>query len=376
MRILCVIDHLGSGGAQRQLVTLACGLKQRGHEVEFFVYFPKQSFFGEPLIANKIPLHEFSKGRGFSPGVVRKLSSLIRSVGYDVVLSYLTSPNVYAELSSIFAPSAKLVVSERASHFADRTRLGALVRRNLHRLADHIVVNSLSHRSWLIQHFPWMRGRLTTIYNGFDMRHFWPQPNPPPERRDLRLLVVGRTDPGKNFVTLLKALQLFHAAHGWAPQLDWVGRRDDGTPAGRTHCQQLDALLDSFPAVKQRWQWLGERSDVPGLLREHHALIHPTFHEGLPNAICEALAGGRPVLASAVCDNGFLVPDGGRGFLFDPNSPHGIAASIDRLVTLSERDWFRMSTSARAYAEEALSIDRCVTEYENLFIKLVANDRP
>ena len=45
MKILCVIDSLGSGGAQRQIVNLACGLKKKGHDVDVFVYFPEFSFF-------------------------------------------------------------------------------------------------------------------------------------------------------------------------------------------------------------------------------------------------------------------------------------------------------------------------------------------
>ena len=45
MRILCVIDSLGSGGAQRQMVSLAQGMVARSHEVEFFVYHPELDHF-------------------------------------------------------------------------------------------------------------------------------------------------------------------------------------------------------------------------------------------------------------------------------------------------------------------------------------------
>jgi glycosyltransferase involved in cell wall biosynthesis len=268
------------------------------------------------------------------------------------------------------------VVSERGSHFGDTSQIGALVKRNLHRLADHIVVNSVSHQSWLRRNFPWMTGRLTTIYNGFELGHFSAQLNPPRERRELRLMAVGRIDPGKNVITLLEALRLFHATYGWVPLFDWVGRRDDLTASGREYCRQVDDVLNSLPEVKRCWRWLGERSDVPDLLSDHHALVHPTFHEGLPNAVCEALAAGRPVLASDVCDNGLLVTDGERGFLFNPSSPESIAASIGRLVALTDEEWIRMSKSARAYAEEALSVNRFVAEYENLFSELTASHLP
>ncbi len=45
MKLLFVIDHFGSGGAQRQMVNLALGLSRRGHDVEFLVYYPEFDFF-------------------------------------------------------------------------------------------------------------------------------------------------------------------------------------------------------------------------------------------------------------------------------------------------------------------------------------------
>src|SRR5262249_54074732 len=150
---------------------------------------------------------------------------------------------------------------------------------------------------------------------------------------------------------LLRALRMFSDAHGWIPEVTWVGRREVLTEAARAYCDRVDAMLAEFPDVHRAWRWAGERNDVPKLLGEHHALIHSTFHEGLPNAICEALASGLPVLASAVCDNSLLVAEGERGFLFNPSDPATIAAAIERLAGMNAAAWSRMSSAARAYAE-------------------------
>ena len=374
MRILCVIDHFGSGGAQRQMVTLACGLKQRGHDVEFFIYYPDHSHFADRVVACGIPIHEVRKGRGFSFHVVRRLISQIRTGRYDIVLSYMASPNIYAELSRIVARSARLVVSERGSHFGDTSRSGALVKRNLHRLADHIVVNSSSHQQWLLEQFPWMSRRLSVIYNGFEMAALKAAPLVP-ATRDLRLIAVGRVHPGKNVLVLIEALQLFYTRHGWLPSLSWVGRRESLLPSERSYCDEVDALLERNPQVKGAWDWLGERQDVPHLLREHHALIHASLHEGLPNAVCEALAAGRPVLAAAICDNPILVADGERGFLFEPTSAESMCAAIEKLAQLDEAAWIRMSASARQFAETRLSVERLVDDYETLFLSLTRASR-
>src|SRR5690606_21739605 len=93
---------------------------------------------------------------------------------------------------------------------------------------------------------------------------------------------------------------------------------------------EVDAAL-AAEGVADRWRWLGRREDVPELMRAHDALVHPAFFEGLPNAVCEALASGLPVLASRVCDHPRLVGED-RGLLFDPGSPEDIAAALERFA--------------------------------------------
>lgn len=368
MKILCVIDHFGAGGAQRQMVELACGLKLRGHAVEIFVYHPQYDFFKSRVMACGIPVHEYKKGRGFSWGVVKSLSSLTGR--FDIVLSYLNSPSIYAEISKLVVRTPKLVVSERSSHLGDKSRTGASVRRALHRLADRVVVNSHSHKQWLENNFPWLQGKVTSIYNGLNVESYAQPPNVPTEKEDLRLLVIGRVGPEKNAINLVAGCGLYYQMYRSVPRIAWVGRRDNSLE-GQRYCRKLDGILDSFPEVKKQWRWFGERNDVPDLLGAHHALIHPSLYEGLPNVVCEALASGRPVLISDVCDHSLLVADGKRGFLFDPYSPESIAKSIRRLVTLGDEEWLQLSKNARQYAGTFLTVTRMVSAYEALFSGLV-----
>ena len=149
MKVLLVIDHFGPGGAQRQIVELACGMQRRGHEIEMFVYFPEHGFFLPLLDAHGITVHEYSKGRGFSFGVLSKLIALLRHRRFDVVVSYLSSANVYAELAVSIAGGSKLVVSERTSHHDDKAPLADFSRRAMHVVADKVVANSRTHCDWL-----------------------------------------------------------------------------------------------------------------------------------------------------------------------------------------------------------------------------------
>jgi glycosyltransferase involved in cell wall biosynthesis len=366
---LLVIDHLGLGGAQRQLCELACGLCERGHHVEVLVYHPRISFFRPQLDAMNIPVHEVNKEHTFSVAVIRRLRTLFNTARFDVVISYLPSPNIYCELAHGGASRPKLIVSERVSHHDDRSRAVGTGRRLLHGLADAVVTNSETHATWLRGKW-WLRDKTKCIYNGIALgappvASEWVGQGP-----QLRLLGVGRICAQKNIDGLIAGLQQFYSEHGYVPHISWAGRPEAGS-AGRVYERKIRELLRRAPQVEAQWQWLGEQHDMRAVIEGHDALIHPAHYEGLPNSVCEALAAGTPVLISDVCDHSLLVADGERGFTFDPTDSGSIARAIGRLIRLSPVEWSKCRAAARAFAEANLSITRMVTAYEVLGTELI-----
>jgi glycosyltransferase involved in cell wall biosynthesis len=93
------------------------------------------------------------------------------------------------------------------------------------------------------------------------------------------------------------------------------------------------------------------------------AVLLPSFYEGLPNAVCEGMALGKPILMSAVCDAGNLVQDGVNGFLFDPLSPRAIADAIARFAKLSCEERTDMGKASRAKAEMLLDVSIVADRY-------------
>ncbi len=365
MKLLCVIDSLGSGGAQRQMVNLACGLKQRGHGVELFVYHPNETFFRKKVEVAGIPVHAMRKGKGFSPRVVWRLARQISTSNYDGVISFLGAPNVYSEIAKIVTlSSTKLVVSERSSVNGERRTLANIGKRWLHLVANRVVANSHDHTHWLRQH-PWLRNKTSTIYNGYELiplanlRYSTEIANP------LSLLVIGRICPSKNGLRLLQAFIQFCSKHGDCPVLYWAGRQEQDRESLKLR-REMEDLLRQNPNVSNRWHFLGERSDVYELLMQTDALVHVSLYEGLPNSICEAFVAGRPVIASDVNDHHLLVEDGKRGILCDPYSSESICQAIEDFSSLSNDTRHRMGQRARDYAERELSVSRMVAEYEVL----------
>jgi glycosyltransferase involved in cell wall biosynthesis len=368
VRLLFVIDYLGSGGAQRQMVNLALELARRGHTVELFVYYPQHNHFAGLLQEAGIPIHGHSKRGRFSLAPMFALRRLVKKCPYDAMLAFLPTPSFYAEMAHMRIRGMPLVVSERFMYTRESLPPTTWVLQQAHRLADHITVNSHHQRERMERMFPWMRGRLTTIYNGVDLVRFAPQYDSNGYSGRLRLLVLSSVVPKKNAVGLVRALTRCRELYGDTCTVCWAGIVTSDA-VSRQEFAEANRLL-SESGLRAQWEWLGERKDIPELLGSCDALIHPSFYEGLPNAICEALACGKPVLASAVCDHPRLVQEGVTGFLFDPANADDIAQAIHKCHLLSMEERVRMGRKARQYAQDELSLDRCGRRYEELLSRL------
>lgn len=368
MRLLFVIDSLGSGGAQRQMVTLARALHQLGHHVEFFVYHA-ENFFSEELADSGIPVHLHAKRYRFSLGPVLALRAVLRARSFDIVLAFLDTPSLYAELASLGITGTRIVVSERSMFLPGKMSLRRRALQQMHRFADAITVNSHHQRDRMNARYPWMRQRTHTIYNGYDLNEFRPRPIERTLGHGLRLLVVASISSKKNSLNLAKALKICLDRYGLTVGVDWIGRHDTSGDS-RLAFEKTSAYLLSA-GIACQWRWLGERRDIPEQLSTFDALVHPSFFEGLSNAICEALCCGRPVLAGRVCDHAHLVQHGIRGLLFDPTSPESIAECICEFDRLNVSTRARMGEEARKFAEEHLSCQRYAKAYEHLFQELL-----
>jgi glycosyltransferase involved in cell wall biosynthesis len=357
MKLLCVIDCLGSGGAQRQLVNIGRGLKERGHIVEFFAYYPGDHFKTQ-LDQAGIPVRLDVKASKFSLRPALALRRLIRCGDFTSVLAFLETPAVYAELACLGLRRVRLVVGERSTVPDGPASVSRVLKSHLHRLSHAVVANSRTQRTWLSTKFPFLESKLHCIWNGVDTNTFHP-PQEADSSGELRLLGIGRVAVEKNLPRLASALRRCRD-QGLSVTLDWVGRIEDNC----YHSMIFGMVKDRGLATS--WRWLGERRNVPDLMRQYDALISPSLWEGLPNVVCEALASGLPVLASDVSDNALLVQDERSGFLFSANDVSGMATAIMRFAQLEREERAAMGRVGRAFALRELSLESCLDSYEIL----------
>lgn len=363
-KFLFIIDNLSTGGSQRQMVNLATGLKKRGYQIELFCYAPGD-LLAKPLYEQQIPVHWHIKKGRYSPDVIFHLSRLIKNGEYDLFLSFLTTPNFYTILAALLSGKWKtpIIVSERSYDYPGWVSRKEILIRHLYRFSSFVVTNSHHQRERLAKQYPFLINRLRTIYNGYDLHYFYPAEKEP-ENNPPRLLVIASVSHFKNSSCLIRAVKILRDQHHIFLHVDWVGQRE--VSGHRLEAlKQMEKEIQDY-GLEEQWHWLGQRTDIIQQLHQHEVLVHPSYVEGLPNVVCEALACGRPVIVSNALDHPNLVQDGVSGFLFDWRSAEQLAEKILRFIEMPAAERHKMGSNGRAFAEKHLGLDRYVDEFEDL----------
>lgn len=357
MKILCIIDSLGSGGAQRQITNLAIGLKRRNFNVELLIYNNNSSFYKQQIIANDINLIEIIKSKYNFFIFLYKIRILVKRNKYDYIISFQDNTNIITLSSLIFYNKTKVIISERTSHQDYKNLYFTLLKYILYIKSNYITTNSFYHSNWVKTNYTWLQKKIFTIYNGFEINDNLNNNFPPSS-----FLVIARISEEKNCINIIEALNIFYVKNGFCPSIKWAGRFDK-INVSNTYLTQIENLFTKYPHVKDKWEWMGEVKDIKTLIKNSRALLLASKYEGLSNVICESFIMSRPVLISNVCEHPTLIGDNERGFLFNHNDIESIYKSLFKMAFITEFDWKILSQNAYEFALSNFSLNKMVNSY-------------
>ncbi len=162
--------------------------------------------------------------------------------------------------------------------------------------------------------------------SGVDTEVFRPGPEPPPEEGPPVILLASRLlwDKGVgDFVAAARCLQ----ADGIEARLAIAGEPDAGNPSSIAQ-EQLDAWVQSGAV-----EWWGRQDDMPAVYAlTHIACLPSAYGEGVPKALIEAAACGRPIVTTDIPGCREIVRDGVNGLLVAPRDAEALAAALRRLI--------------------------------------------
>lgn len=358
MNILCVIDSLGSGGAQRQMVELAKGFKERGHVVSFLVYH-NINFFKDSLDAANIPVFAIVEPRYIKRLI--KMRKYIRQSGCDAVLSFLDAANFICEVAGFPWRKWKLVVGERSANPAifSSTKLKAY--KWLHFLANYIVANSNENLKMVRKVNPLLnRKKCKVIYNIVDTGKWIPSSDYMPLNAEKFNLVVAASHQYlKNARGLIEAVYQLDRESQLRLKVDWYGDESwDNSFKEAKDLVQKYALNDIFSFYNATYNIIQkmQSADAVGLF---------SFYEGLPNAICEAMVLGKVIISSRVSD----VPDlleNNNTFLFNPKDPTDINRVLLYILSLNKSEILEIGKENGIKGLLTFDASKIILSYETL----------
>jgi glycosyltransferase involved in cell wall biosynthesis len=177
---------------------------------------------------------------------------------------------------------------------------------------------------------------------GVDIEKFRPAPEPPPP---VRVILIARMIREKGIADFVEASRILRDRQV-AAQFVLVGAPDPGNPNTVTGEELRGWEAEGLIA------WLGPRTDIAALLRSAHIACQPSsYREGLPKSALEAMASGKPLIATDIPGCREAVVHGQTGLLVTPRNPAALAAAIQRLVEAPELRT-RMGAAARLRAEQ------------------------
>jgi N,N'-diacetylbacillosaminyl-diphospho-undecaprenol alpha-1,3-N-acetylgalactosaminyltransferase len=346
-------------------------LVERGHEV--FAASPAGPYSGR-LRAHGIthePYEIDRRGIGLASElmVVFSLRSLLRRIRPTLLHTFMHKPNIYGSLAARGLPDLKVInsVTGLGSMYGGSRKALRRVINGLYRVAlersDAVVFQNGDDREYFTSR-RLVRPEKTVLIrgSGVDTREFFPV-----DRRNrpvVTVCMVARLIRDKGVEEYVAAAREVRARLGSRVRFRLVGEPDQGNP-GSMPREWLDDVRAGGDV-----ELLGERDDVPKILAASDIYCLPSYGEGLPMSVLEALASGLPVVTTDVPGCRDTVRDGLNGFVVPARDVPALAGALRRLAE-DPALCRSFGAASRLEAESRFAVDVIVGGHIELYERFV-----
>lgn len=370
MKIALIIPTMVRGGAEKQVVLLAIGLKQAGHDVRVML-LTHDGPRSDELRTAGVPVELIGKRFKADPTALWRLKNALKRFAPDIVHTWLFAANSFGRVAAKMAGVPVIIASERCVDPWKR-RWHFMIDRRLAKFTDAITTNSNGVREFYASHGI-DASQFTVIPNGVVSDDPTAKPESLPSRQDVlsdlevaedrkMIVAVGRLWPQKRIRDLIWSGELLATLRGDTTVLI-IG---DGP--------QRDELLRNRDAVSEveHVRFAGQRDDVASILPHADAFWIASEYEGQSNAVIEAMLADVPVVASDIPGNRDLVIDDETGWLFELGNEAKLVQKTNELLTDPEAV-SRVTAAAKNRIETEFTVDAMVMRHGELYERLLAN---
>jgi glycosyltransferase involved in cell wall biosynthesis len=370
VKILHLISTLSAGGAELHLLTLCRYLKR--HRVELVVACLREQVKGSRLLRpdfekENIRVVNLQADSRYDWRFLGRLAHLLKVERPHILHTHLPRADIAAALIHRLTRSAAFLCSVHGI-YRDRWfgAWTAPLMRQAYRETERVIAISSAVKNWLSQDFGVPDDKVTVIHYGIEPERF------AYHKMDLSGMweligqkiigSMGRLEVGKGFDCLIRAMSLVqrHVPHA----LLLIAGYD---PSG--YGQTLQALVGKLE-LNKRVRLVGFQSDIPPFLSALDVFAFASRSEGFGQVIAEAMAAGKPVVASRLAPLTEIVVNGDTGLLADPNDPEAFADAMVWLLTHPEEAQ-QMGRRGRERVYSRFSAERMSDETFSLYNELL-----
>lgn len=323
MRILHVITMLDIGGAEHLLVDILPLMRDAGHDVELLLFNGVDTPFKKELEDKGIKIHELCHGKDvrnytrevYDPYHIIRLRKYMR--GYDIIHTHNTACQLYLPISKcVYKGKSLLVTTEHNTTNRRRSMpwFKAIDKWMYNQYSSIICISEQARIN--LEEYIGKKNAIVTINNGANIKTFVRPIKDVSEHRNFVIVMVAGFREQKDHETLIRAMRLLPSNY----HLLLVG---DGVKA-----KELRNLTKRY-SVSEKVTFMGSRLDVPDIYEKTDVAVLSSHWEGFGLAAVEAMASGRPLIASNV--GGLRDVVKGAGILFTQGNDVELAAKIQWL---------------------------------------------
>jgi glycosyltransferase involved in cell wall biosynthesis len=368
--VICHVIHaLGVGGAEVLVDQMVRRMSERFRCV--VAVLDEVGEIGQKLIADGFDVELLERRPGIDRRCARRLREFARRQHAAILHAHQYTPFFQSLLSRGVTGRRPIVFTEHGRHVPDLpSRKRTLVNRMLLRRGDRLIGCGNSVREALIANEGLPARRVEVIHNGVDLAAFG---TPSQDARskvrsefgiaeaDPLAVMVARLHALKDHETALRAIEL---ARRSIPDLKLLIVGDgDRRQQIQESIGRLNLTGAAIPA--------GARSDVPDLLAAADLFLLTSISEGIPLTVIEAMAAGRPVVATAVGGLPELVQPGLTGALAAAGDAESLANHLVRLCGDAELR-AEQGRAGRDLAHRQFGLDVMLRRYEQVYDEVIA----
>lgn len=309
-------------------------------------------------------LHTQVDRRGTDPWKDGKLLckywKIIHKVKPDVVLTYTVKPNIYGAIACRMHHVKYIVNITGTGTALEKKGILSGILLFLYKIAlkkaSQIFFQNESNKRFFRENRITDRGRLIPG-SGVDLsEHCYEEY--PKEDGSTRFLFVGRIMADKGIREFLNCADRIGEKYDDV-YFDLIGEYDE-----RIYQKKIEEL-----EKKGRLKYFGMQDDVHAFMKTHHAVVLPSYHEGLSNVLLEAAACGRPVLATTVPGCRETYEDGVSGIGFAPRDSSALVKAVEKFLEMPYEERKLMGIHGRQKAEKEFDRETVVEAYRQEIYK-------